>query len=109
SAVCPSCKLLIVLSDSPSVVDLFTAQNAAAAAKPTVISDSWGSVERAGGDLSDADPFFDHPGIAQFVASGDSGFNEGGMGPAYPSTSAHVIAVGGTSLTQDASARGWRE
>jgi hypothetical protein len=107
SAVCPKCKILVVQATSPSPLDMYTAQNAAAAAHPAVISDSWGGPEQ--GDLSVQEPFFDHPGIAQFAAAGDAGFNNGGAGPNYPSTSAHVIAVGGTSLVEAPNARGFTE
>jgi hypothetical protein len=113
SAVCPRCKLLVVQSDDSSPRALFTAQSAAAAARPTVISDSWGLPTDATDDLSTAEPFFDHPGIAQFVAAGDHGYNDGapggGNGPLYPGTSAHVIGVGGTALVRAANGRGWSE
>jgi len=109
SAACPGCKILVVQASDTSSINLYTAQNSAAAARPTVISDSWGRPQQAGEDLTNHEPFFDHPGIAQFVSAGDSGYNESGRGPAYPSTSAHVIAVGGTALTRSAGARGWSE
>jgi len=113
SAVCPRCKLLVVQSDDSSAMGLFTAQTAAAAARPAVISDSWGLPTKATDDLSTAEPFFDHPGIAQFVAAGDHGYNDGapggGNGPLYPGTSAHVIGVGGTALVRAANGRGWNE
>jgi MYXO-CTERM domain-containing protein len=112
SAMCPRCKLLVVQSDDTGM-SLFTAQNAAAAAHPTVISDSWGGATKPTDDLSTVEPFFDHPGIAQFVAAGDHGYNDsatgGGNGPLYPGTSAHVIAVGGTALVRAGNARGWSE
>jgi MYXO-CTERM domain-containing protein len=108
SAVCPSCKILVVQADDNGM-SMYTAQNAAAAARPTVISDSWGTATAMGDDLSLLEPFFEHPGIAQFVSSGDSGYNEGGDGPTYPSTSAHTISVGGTALVRAGNARGWSE
>jgi hypothetical protein len=107
SAACPRCKIIVVQADSTSGTDLYTAQNAAAGAHPTVISDSYGGPES--GDMTAAETYFDHPGIAQFVSSGDSGWDDGGNGPLYPSTSAHVIAVGGTSLVPAGNARGWSE
>ncbi|TMQ02253.1 MAG: hypothetical protein E6J91_52950 [Deltaproteobacteria bacterium] len=109
SAACPSCKILVVQGTSNSNGNLYTAQSSAAAAHPTVISDSWGGPTQVGEDLTGQEPFFDHPGIAQFVSAGDSGYNEGGRGPAYPSTSAHVIAVGGTALARSSTTRGWSE
>ena len=105
SAACPLCKIIVVQADNEN--GLFDAQMSAAAAKPTVISDSWAGPEQ--GTESQDEVYFDHPGIAQFAASGDYGWDFGGKGPAYPSTSAHVIAVGGTSLYKDASARGYSE
>jgi len=109
SAACPRCKILVVLSDSPSNINLYTAQNTAAAAGATVISDSWGAPQAVGQDLTPNEQYFDHPGIAQFVAAGDHGYDEGGQGPDYPSTSAHAIAVGGTALVKSATPRGWSE
>jgi len=108
SAACPSCKILVVQA-SDTGAGMYTAQNAAAALHPTVISDSWGLATQPDDDLAPLEPFFDHAGIAQFVSAGDSGYDEGGRGPAYPSISAHVIAVGGTALTRSANQRGWSE
>ena len=51
--------------------------------------------------------YFNHAGIGYFVASGDNG-NTGAQSD-YPSTSAHVTAVGGTSLVKSSNARGWTE
>ena len=49
-------------------------------------------------------------GVGIFVAAGDDGYNDGGQGPDYPGTSAHVTAVGGTNLAKSSSAaRGWTE
>ena len=108
SAMCPSCKILVVQADDPSG-NMYLAQNAAAATRPTVISDSWGAATDPSDNVAQLEPFFDHAGIAQFVSAGDSGYDEGGKGPAYPSISAHVIAVGGTALTHASNARGWSE
>ncbi|HEX3758399.1 MAG TPA: Ig-like domain-containing protein [Kofleriaceae bacterium] len=109
SAACPSCKIIVVQANDTTPINMFTGNNTAAGLHPTVISDSWGVPTAMGVDVSPGEPFFDHPGIAQFVASGDKGYDEGGMGPTYPSTSAHTISVGGTSLVQAANARGWSE
>jgi len=112
SAMCPRCKLLVVQADDAKQ-GLFTAHSAAAAARPTVISDSWGGATASTDDLSMLEPVFDHPGIAQFAAAGDHGYDDsgtgGGNGPLYPATSAHVIAVGGTALVRAGGARGWSE
>ncbi|HEV7557021.1 MAG TPA: Ig-like domain-containing protein [Kofleriaceae bacterium] len=109
SAACPHCKILVVQGDDDNTTNLYTAQLTAAAAHPAVISDSWGRAEGVGEDFSQQEPIFDHPGIATFVSGGDSGFGDGGQGPLYPSTSAKVIAVGGTSLVPSNTTRGWSE
>jgi subtilase family serine protease len=73
-----------------------------AAGHANVISNSWG-----GSDTSDAvyGSYFNHPGVAITASTGDSGY-----GVEYPASSDYVTAVGGTSLTQNASfARGWEE
>lgn len=109
SAACPRCKILVVQADSDSSINLYAAQMQAAAQKPAVISDSWGRPEGVGEDFSQQEPVFDHAGIAQFVSGGDNGFDNSGDGPLYPSTSAHVIGVGGTSLVETNTTRGWSE
>jgi MYXO-CTERM domain-containing protein len=108
SAACPTCKIIVVQADDNSL-NLYTAQAAALAARPTVTSDSWGITTPMGVDLSPQEAILDHPGIAEFVSSGDSGYDEGGQGPTYPSTSAHTISVGGTALVKASNARGWSE
>jgi hypothetical protein len=47
--------------------------------------------------------------VAVFASSGDDGFQLAGQGPQYPSTSQHVISVGGTVLVPAGNARGWSE
>ena len=108
SAACPSCKLVLVEAQDDQGNGLFVAQNAAAALTGVVaISDSWGGPSNAS-DVADDAQFFTHPGVAIFVATGDSGNT--GATPDYPSTSAHVIGVGGTSLVKStANPRGWTE
>jgi subtilase family serine protease len=106
SAVCPTCRIILVQA-TDNGLSLYRSQNAAAALGATVISNSWGGPENAAKIA--LEPNFDHPGIAIFVSAGDKGYNEGGTGPHYPSVSSHVISVGGTRLVRDGSARGWSE
>jgi hypothetical protein len=108
SAACPSCKLVLVEAQDDQSNGLFVAQNAAAQLSGVVaISDSWGGPSD-GTDVSEDTQFFTHPGVAIFVATGDNGNT--GATPDYPSTSAHVIGVGGTSLVKSTSnSRGWTE
>ncbi|HEX3762919.1 MAG TPA: hypothetical protein VHW23_29690 [Kofleriaceae bacterium] len=125
SSACPLCKILVVQGSSDADTSLDAAQNLAASLGAAVISDSWGSAEQAGEatDLATADTmFYNHPGVAIFVASGDHGWDDTIQtapkagdpplvtGPGYPATSAHTIAVGGTRLVKAAgTARGWTE
>lgn len=50
--------------------------------------------------------YYHQPGIAVTASTGDSGY----VGPHFPSSSQYVTAVGGTTLSKDASkGRGWTE
>ena len=62
------------------------------------VSNSYG-----GGDSAPSSAY-NHPGVAVTASTGDDGF-----GVEYPASDSHVTAVGGTSLTRDASSRGWNE
>jgi len=118
SAACPRCKILVVQATDNLGNGLYIAQNTAAALGATVISDSWGGPEQPdtpASSIAANEAYFDHPNIAIFVAAGDHGYNDlvvgpgNPTGPDYPGTSAHTIAVGGTHLVRDTSARGWSE
>jgi subtilase family serine protease len=101
SAICPNCHILLVEAKSSSFANLGTAENTAVALGAKVVSNSWG-----GSDASDATygSYFNHPGVAITVSSGDSGY-----GAQYPATSHYVTAVGGTHLTAGGGTRGWTE
>jgi len=100
SAICPGCHILLVEATSNSFANLGAAENYAAT-HANVVSNSFG-----GSDASDATngSFYNHPGVAITVSSGDSGF-----GVEYPASSRFVTAVGGTTLTRSSAARGWTE
>jgi hypothetical protein len=106
SAACPHCKLVLVEAQDDQGDGLFVANNAAASLG-TVVSNSWGGPEDS--SVSSNETYFKHPGIGIFVATGDNGYDDGGQGPDYPSTSAYVTAVGGTSLVKSSNTRGWTE
>jgi subtilase family serine protease len=108
SAACPTCKIVLVEAQDDQGNGLFIAQNGAAALPGVVsISNSWGE-SSPGNDASLDTQFFTHAqNVNVFVSSGDSG-NTGTAGD-YPSTSEHVIAVGGTHLVKSTAARGWTE
>jgi subtilase family serine protease len=103
SAVCPNCHILLVEANTNLDSDLYAAEDTAARLGANAISNSWGGDESA--DETANDVHFNHPGIAITASSGDNGF-----GVSYPASSPFLTAVGGTSLTRDAStARGWTE
>jgi subtilase family serine protease len=100
SAICPNCKIVLVEATTPSFANLGTAENTAASLA-NVISNSYG-----GSDASDSTygSYYNHPGKAITVSSGDAGY-----GVEYPASSHYVTAVGGTSLKAASNTRGWTE
>jgi Carboxypeptidase regulatory-like domain/Kelch motif len=102
SATCPNCHILLVEANSNLNTDLYPAVNTAVTLGARFVSNSWGGSENIG--ETDSDAFFNHPGVAITVSSGDSGF-----GVSYPASSKYVTAVGGTTLTRAGTGRGWAE
>jgi subtilase family serine protease len=106
SAICPNCHLLLVEGTSTSVPDLGTSVNTAVSLGANVVSNSYGAYE-SWKDAGYNQSFFNHPGVAMVVASGDSGYINQTY---YPAASPYVTAVGGTTLTRTSSnSRGWSE
>ncbi|WP_329363008.1 carboxypeptidase-like regulatory domain-containing protein [Streptomyces sp. NBC_00669] len=104
SAACPQCHILLMEADSPTTENLGSAVNEAVALGADYVSNSYGGAEYAG-EAADAAKYYDHPGVAVTVSSGDNGY-----GNEFPAAASQVTAVGGTSLVKDASdPRGWRE
>jgi hypothetical protein len=103
SAACPSCKIILVEANSATNDDLGAAVNAAAALGANAISNSYGGSEDSSVTTDDTE-YYDHPGIIITASAGDSGY-----GTEYPASGAHVIGVGGTTLAQSSSPRGWAE
>ncbi len=99
SAVCPKCKLVVVEAQSDSPAALLAAARTAVARGATVVSNSYSLAESAAED--DASYAI---GVPFVFGAGDAG-----AGAQWPAASSHVIAVGGTSLARDGSARGWSE
>ncbi len=98
SAACPECDILLVEgSEAGPLVQ------AAVNLGADVVSDSWISGADNAAETS-LDHYYDHPGTPILFGSGDSGY-----GVHYPAASPFTIAVGGTSLHKDKSARGWSE
>jgi subtilase family serine protease len=101
SAICPNCKILLVEATTASFANLGTAVNYASG-RAGVVSNSYG-----GADARDAryGSYYNHPGVAITVSSGDAGY-----GVEYPASSHYVTAVGGTTLTRaSGTTRGWSE
>ncbi|WP_246036502.1 S-layer homology domain-containing protein [Sinomonas susongensis] len=103
AAGCPNCRILLVEADSASIDDLGTAVNTAVAHGADAVSNSYGAPEFSGQNTYDS-AYFDHPGVAVTASSGDQGY-----GTEYPAASPKTIAVGGTSLLQDAATGAWSE
>jgi hypothetical protein len=103
SSACPDCHILLVQADDNSSPNLGAGVNTAASLGAVAISNSYG----VPGEIpfeSHYDHYYDHAGIAITVSSGDYGNVQ-----SYPATNPNVVAVGGTTLTRDSSARGWHE
>jgi subtilase family serine protease len=102
SAMCPGCKLVLVEATSPTYTNLAAAvRTAAGIPGVTVISNSYGGSEVGSASY---EPSYNQPGKAVTVSTGDSGY-----GIAFPASSPHVIAVGGTHLVRASNTRGWTE
>jgi subtilase family serine protease len=96
-SICHNCNILLVEATSPTDANLGAAENEAVALGAVAISNSWGGNEFSGETTYDA-TYFNHPGIAITVSSGDSGY-----GVEWPAASPTVTAVGGTTLNLDSS------
>ncbi|MFI6050273.1 peptidase S8 [Streptomyces violascens] len=103
SAACPNCKILLVEAKSSSMANLGTAVNTAVSLGAKYVSNSYGGGESSS-DTSYDTKYFNHPGVAITVSSGDEAY-----GTEYPAASRYVTAVGGTSLSSSSNSRGWTE
>lgn len=103
SAVCPNCHILLVEASGNNYDQLGSAVNTAVRLRANVVSNSYGGTEPQAASSFEKS-YYDHPGVAITVSSGDSGY-----GADFPASSQYVTAVGGTTLTRDNSARGWSE
>ena len=102
SAICPTCKLLLVEAASSSQANLGAAVNTAVRLGANAVSNSYG-----GPDASDRSygRYYHHRGVAITASTGDNGY-----GVSYPASSKWVSAVGGTTLVRSSrSNRGWSE
>jgi hypothetical protein len=104
-ATCQSCKIVLAEATVPSYEDLEAAERSATTLGATEISNSWAGPEAGETpELELASPF-NHAGIVITASSGDDGYlnwdGEAALKGAvnFPSSSPHVVAVGGTRLT----------
>ncbi|HEY0559946.1 MAG TPA: S53 family peptidase [Frankiaceae bacterium] len=104
SAACPTCKILLVETNSAAIGNLGAGVNTAVRLGAVAVSNSYGGAESSS-DTGYDTSYYNHPGVAITVSSGDSGY-----GAQYPAASRYVTAVGGTTLTRSSSAaRGFTE
>lgn len=97
-AIAPKAKLVLSVAANGSLANMVAAVDAAVRAGAKVVSMSWGSSEFA--SEAAQDPHFATTGVSFFAASGDYGSTSGTM---WPAVSSRVAAVGGTTLSLDAS------
>ncbi|MQS14842.1 peptidase S8 [Streptomyces kaniharaensis] len=103
SAIAPNAKIVLVEASRATTADLGTAVNTAVRLGAKVVSNSYGGSESSNDPTYDKQ-YFNHPGVAITVSSGDSGY-----GAQYPAASRYVTSVGGTTLKKAGNTRGWSE
>jgi hypothetical protein len=94
SAICPNCQILLMEASSATTSALGSAVNTAVADGAIAVSNSYGSTESFS-DPTNASSYYQHPGVAITVSSGDTAGEV-----QFPSSAPNVVAVGGTSLLQ---------
>ena len=103
-AIAPNAKVILVEAASDSNADLLLAEDVAstlvAAAGGGEVSNSWGEDEFAG--QAGFDFHFSTSKVVYFASTGDT------PGVSWPSTSANVVAVGGTSTSRSPSTGAFR-
>lgn len=92
SAICATCRILLVSANSARASDLGAAAHTAARLGATYLSLSYGSppsLDDSRINLAD----YNVPGVTYVAATGDHGYGT----PPFPASASNVIAVGGTS------------
>ena len=109
SAICPNCKILLVEANDAGLNNLAASVNTAVSLGAIAVSNSYGGQEFSG--ETSYDKYYNHPGVAITVSTGDCGYECAGtqQAPAYPAASPYVVTVGGTTLARNSSSRGWTE
>lgn len=96
-AMAPGAKIVLVEAASASFSDMYAAVDKAVslAAPGDQVSMSWGGSETSGETANDS--HFTNKSVIFFASAGDTGAQV-----IYPSASAYVVSVGGTSVATDA-------
>jgi subtilase family serine protease len=89
--IAPGANIMVVEAKSSSLLDLMAAINYANNSGANVVSMSWGSNEFI--QQTSFDSYFSHPNVTYLASSGDNNF------VSYPSSSANVVSIGGTTLS----------
>ena len=105
SAICPNCHILLVEADGGQIGNLSKAVGTAGKLGADAISNSYDNRIKDR-EIKLNEKYFNQPGVAITVASGDWGFDNF---RAFPTSSQYVTAVGGTALTRSQGGRGWNE
>lgn len=110
-SICQSCRILLVEASNETFADLGTAVNAAIAAGATEVSNSYAGPERSA-YVTDNTRYYNHPGVVVAAASGDCGYlnracTEETEATEFPADSPDVVAVGGTSLSENEETEAW--
>jgi hypothetical protein len=108
-AICENCHVLLVEANSAELADLGEAVDTAVKAGASEISNSYEAPEEtiiASFYEELSEEFYEHPGVAITASAGDCGYlNEACHGESasadFPASAADVIAVGGTTLSDE--------
>ena len=108
SAICPSCRILLIDADSDGGDDMGTAVRTAVSLGAKYVIAGW--ITEFVPVAADAS-YFNHPGVAITVPAGNSGYDPTEFYDEYdyPAISPYVTSVGGTTLQRASNARGWTE
>jgi subtilase family serine protease len=96
-SIAPMAKIMLVETASTSYANLLGGDTYAATHGATVVSNSWGGSESSNEASAYDKTFTGYTGVTFVFSAGDSGVQE------YPAESPNVLAVGGTTLSHDAS------
>ena len=103
SAICPTCKIVLIEVDTADMDNLGAGVNEAAKLGAAAISNSYGGSEDTTTATEDSS-YFQHAGVFITASAGDSD-----TGASFPATGSKVTAVGGTALVKSSTTRGWTE